>query len=172
MKILPALLITWMVACHVAGTARAEIYKWVDEKGVLHFGDIPPQQAVPSLKVESVPIESRPTPDLNQTQPVVQPNKPLVPLPSPSAEPAPEYEEAEVELYTTSWCGYCRQAREFFHLRGIRFTEYDIEVDEEAARRKQEIDPRPGIPLAVINGQVILGFSKTAYEQALASRSE
>jgi len=172
MKILLALLMTWMMACNVAGTARAEIYKWVDEKGIIHFGDIPPQQAIPSIKVESVPIESHPASDPKHTQPAVQPNKPLVPLISPSAKPAPEYEETEVELYTTSWCGYCRQAREFFHARRIPFTEYNIEIDEEAARRKQEIDPRPGIPLAVINGQIILGFSKTAYEQALVSRPE
>jgi glutaredoxin len=77
---------------------------------------------------------------------------------------------ATVDLYVTSWCGYCKKAREFLRARGVPFTEYDIEQDADAARRKQEIDPRPGVPLAVINGQVILGFSASTYERALVNR--
>ena len=30
----------------------------------------------------------------------------------------------KVELYTTSWCPYCKKARDFFRSRGISFTEY------------------------------------------------
>ena len=77
---------------------------------------------------------------------------------------------AAVELYITSWCGYCRKAREFLQSKGISFIEYDIEKDQEAARRKWEIGGGGGIPVAVINGQVIRGFSKATYERALENR--
>ncbi len=73
----------------------------------------------------------------------------------------------EVELYTTSWCRYCEKAREFFRSRNIPFTEYDIEKDKSAGRRKQKLDPAGGVPFAMVNGQAIRGFSETAYARAL-----
>ncbi len=76
----------------------------------------------------------------------------------------------QVELYATSWCGYCKKARAFFNARGIKFTEYDIEKDARAAARKQQLDPNGrGVPFAVINGQKISGFSEALYQQALES---
>jgi glutaredoxin len=74
---------------------------------------------------------------------------------------------AQVELYVTSWCPYCRQAIDFFRPRGIYYALYDIERDDNAARRKNELDPRKGVPFAVINGIKIHGFSEDAYLKAL-----
>jgi glutaredoxin len=76
-------------------------------------------------------------------------------------------ETNRVELYVTSWCPYCRQATDFFRSRGIRYVLYDIERDHSAARRKKELDPRKGVPFAVINGAKIHGFSEKAYLKAL-----
>lgn len=77
------------------------------------------------------------------------------------------YESDQVELYVTSWCPYCRQAIDFFRSRGISYVVYDIEQDGSAARRKNELDPRRGVPFAVINGIKIHGFSEKAYLKAL-----
>ncbi len=77
------------------------------------------------------------------------------------------YESDQVELYVTSWCPYCRQAIDFFRSRGINPVVYDIERDDNAARRKKELDPRKGVPFAVINGVKIHGFSENAYLKAL-----
>jgi glutaredoxin len=73
----------------------------------------------------------------------------------------------EVILYTTSWCPYCKKAREFFNTRNIRFTDYDIEKDKEAAERKKQLDTRSGVPFAIINGKKIHGFSPVDYKKAL-----
>ena len=40
------------------GLALAEMYKWVDERGVVHYSDLPPQQDEPSSEVESLPTPS------------------------------------------------------------------------------------------------------------------
>ncbi len=77
------------------------------------------------------------------------------------------YESDQVELYVTSWCPYCRQAIDFFRSRGINYVVYDIERDDNAARRKKELDPRKGVPFAIINGVKIHGFSEKAYLKAL-----
>ncbi len=73
----------------------------------------------------------------------------------------------EVILFGTSWCPYCRKARDFFRARGIDFIEYDIEKDREAAIRKKELDTKGGVPFAIINGRSIHGYSESAYEKAL-----
>ena len=38
--------------CIVAGTARAALYKWVDEKGVVHYTDTLPPEAVDKARTE------------------------------------------------------------------------------------------------------------------------
>ena len=75
--------------------------------------------------------------------------------------------DTQVELYTTSWCPYCRKAESFLSANGIPFVSYDIEKDKAAAARKKQLDQRKGVPLAVINGQVVYGFSERSYRAAL-----
>jgi glutaredoxin len=76
---------------------------------------------------------------------------------------------AQVDLYITSWCPYCKKAIAFMLKNNIAFKEYDIERDLDAAARKESIDPGySGVPLAVINGTAIRGFSEAKYQKALA----
>ena len=42
----------WLLA---TGLAHAEIYKWVDENGVVHYGDRRPDQAAETVDVEAAP---------------------------------------------------------------------------------------------------------------------
>ncbi len=74
---------------------------------------------------------------------------------------------SKVELFTTSWCPYCRKAEAFLQANGIPFVSYDIEKDSQAAARKRQLDRRKGVPLALINGQVLYGFSERLYRTAL-----
>lgn len=76
-------------------------------------------------------------------------------------------QDVSVELFITSWCPYCRKAEAFLTANGIPFVAYDIEKDAEAARRKKRLDSRKGVPLVVINGQVLYGFSERIYRTAL-----
>ncbi len=73
----------------------------------------------------------------------------------------------QVTVYTTNWCPYCKKAKDFFVSKGVPFTEYDVEADPVAAREKERLAPGAGIPVAVIDGRVIQGFSPTHYEEAL-----
>jgi mycoredoxin len=41
---------------------------------------------------------------------------------------------AEVTMYSTTWCGYCRRLKLQMDQAGIAYTEVDIERDPEAAR--------------------------------------
>jgi len=63
----------------------------------------------------------------------------------------------EVVFYSTSWCGYCKKARKLMDKEGIAYTEYDI---ERSARGRDEYDQLDGkgVPLFVINGEVVHGY--------------
>jgi glutaredoxin len=151
------------------GPTSADMYKWVDTGGVVHFSDRPPAVDSPGGTVEVIE-----TPEYSAGPPPSAPAEP--PRAYPVVEPAPAVSASPaatahpVELYTTSWCTYCRKAKAFFQARGIPFVEYDIERDPEAARRKAMLDGRRGVPFAVVNGRRIHGYSEKAYLAALEGR--
>jgi glutaredoxin-like YruB-family protein len=88
-------------------------------------------------------------------------------FPEETQEDAVAVTGPSVEIYETSWCRYCNKAKNFFRSRGIDFVTYDIEKDEQAARRMRSLTNRQAVPFVVINGQGISGYSVAAYEQAL-----
>lgn len=147
--------------------AWADLYKWVDDKGTVHFSDVPPEVRNTNQPVDTIPSappskwHPTPTPEHNSRTSAVQ----ATPSPSQPSEVQPG--PPKVELYVTSWCKYCKKARNFFLSRNLPFIEYDVEKDPQAAKRRKAIDGRSGVPLAVINGYAIIGYSEKNYEKAL-----
>ena len=143
-----------------AGMTVAAIYKWVDENGVVSYQDMPPPAGVRS-KVVTPTSAYRPDPE--------NPVRVQRSTSSASASTVAGSTVPKVEIYVTSWCGYCKKAKKFFAARGIPFIAYDIEKDRAAAQRKSKLSPGCGVPVTVINGQVLRGFSAPAYSSALKS---
>ena len=120
--------------------ADAKLYTWKDRNGVIRRTYYPPPEDQ------------------------VWGNKPS----HPTVTVRDQVMENKVELYVTDWCPYCKKAIKFFQSRGIPFKVYDIEKDKQAAARKSQLDGgQKGVPLAVINGTRIHGFSAEHYESAL-----
>lgn len=166
--VLLGLLTTCCFSLVVPASTGAEIYKWVDEQGNVHFQDHPPQEAgrVKDIEVrESSPVrpqETTPAPSVaagSQEQAVVG----AVPA---EQKPVP-MSSIRVELYYVDWCRWCKKAREFFRSQGVQLTEYDIEKDSAAAARKKDLDPEKGVPFAIVNGVKINGYSPERYTRAL-----
>ncbi len=77
-----------------------------------------------------------------------------------------------VILYSTSWCGYCTQARAWLKRRGVPFVEKDVERDPAAAKELAGKRARAGIrsggvPVIDVGGSLVLGFDKPRLEQLL-----
>ncbi len=85
---------------------------------------------------------------------------------TPHSALAANYSE-EVVLFSTSWCGYCRKAREYLNSNGIAHVEYDIEKSSEGKRQFAELGGR-GVPLILVGNEQIRGWSPAALEAALA----
>ncbi|MGZ4982377.1 MAG: glutaredoxin family protein [Methylobacter sp.] len=146
MTINPSLIL--LFALTFALPAQAKIYKWTDAEGKSHFSASKP--------AGSASIENRKDLEVTSPQPAPVDNKAQAIAP-------------QIDLYVTSWCPYCKKAMAFLRKNNIAFNTYDIEQDADAATRKKDLDPGySGIPLAVINGTTIRGFSESSYQQALA----
>jgi len=124
--------------------SAAEIYKWTDEKGNVHFGDSPKDES----KAEKVVVE------VNSYENV-------------SYDKVEFYQGAEskrVTMYATSWCGYCKKARNYFRENGISYIEYDIEKDERA-KRMYDLLGGKGVPVILVGKKRMNGFSETGFER-------
>ena len=163
------LFVVFLVLIFAGAAYSVEIYKWMDDKGVVHFSDTPPPDS--SEAIEEDASSSDPSPQANTSSAPQSPNAAVDPdffdilKQSPEASEAPE--APNVEIYVTSWCVYCKKAEQFFRSRGIEFAEYDIEKDENAARRMMALTSKKAVPFVVINGHGIQGYSVEAYESAL-----
>lgn len=154
---LTSILLTVVGFCN-STAAVYNMYKWVDKDGIIHMEDAPPQDLSKSTKVEKITSEGRTTSNGPQrTQPTRN-----------QGQKQTRQSAATVEIYTAVWCPYCTQAKEYLRSRGIAYREYDIDKDKEALKRKNELVPNGGVPVAVINGKVISGFSSNAYDRVLA----
>ena len=73
-----------------------------------------------------------------------------------------------VDIYITSWCPYCKKAMAYLRSKNIAFNAYDIEKNARAKSKKRKLDPGySGVPLTVINGKILKGFSASRFEKAL-----
>lgn len=72
-------------------------------------------------------------------------------------------------IYSTSWCGYCKMAKQYLAQKNVVYTEKNVEEDPVAY---QELEKKMGgnfrgVPVLDINGTIILGFDRPAIDRAL-----
>lgn len=89
-----------------------------------------------------------------------------------AVRPAAVRRADEVVLYSTSWCGPCKRAKEWLKKKGIDFTERDVEKDrgatQELAEKCARAGVRPGgVPVLDARGRLLTGFDEKAYAEAL-----
>ena len=78
--------------------------------------------------------------------------------------------EASVTIFTTAWCGSCRQAKRFLDDRAISYREIDIESDPAAAALVEKwARGYRTVPTFVIGDRVIVDWDRKAVENALAA---
>ena len=72
-------------------------------------------------------------------------------------------------MYEADWCGVCRQARAFFEHNGISYTSRDVDADPNVKEKARRLSGNTSIPVIVIDGKVMQGFSEEAVQSALTS---
>lgn len=152
-----------------AGNAEAEMYIWKDENGVTHVTDTPPADEVPEEEVSTLPTVTYTSPPetsagSSRSEAVRQESRQIRPAPRQTSR---RRRTPKVEMYSTSWCGYCKKAKAFFRGQGFSVTEYDVETDKSAAIRMKRLGGGKSVPFVVIGDAKIRGYSEAAYLQAL-----
>ena len=131
--------------------AQADIFRWVDAKGNVQFGDRPP----PSSAAKRIEVE------INSYESV-------------SVEAFEAFNSGaargkSVVMYSASWCGVGKRARQFLSQRKIPFQEYDVEKTRKGKKDFAELKGR-GVPILLVRGQRMNGFSASRFERLYESR--
>jgi glutaredoxin len=151
-----SILIAVLLLVVFVGTVQAEVYRFTDSKGTLHFVD--DISKVPK-KYRNQLRNAKPLKDISIV------DSGAVSSPLETEEPATRRTSSiggnNVELFVTSWCGYCRKMERFLEKKGIPYTAYDIEKDENAARTYRELGGR-GVPVVRIGSNVVRGYNPDA----------
>jgi glutaredoxin len=134
------------------GTANADFYTWEDESGVAHITDYPPP-AKSGKKVQIYKSDSDTSPEMSSAE--------------AKDRSKGSKKEADIVLYTKNTCDECDKAREFLKSKKVLFTEYNIDSNKEAAKKRKEIDDSTDCPFAIINRNQVYGFSANVYDRAL-----
>ncbi len=68
----------------------------------------------------------------------------------------------KVEIYTRSWCGYCRMAKVMLDQKEISYQEIEISDDPELEQKMIERSGRTSVPQIFIDDKAIGGFTDLA----------
>jgi glutaredoxin len=71
----------------------------------------------------------------------------------------------KVVIYSASWCGHCKKARQYFIANKIAFVEYDIEKSKAAQRHYLKLGGTGGVPLIMVGKRKIQGFSAARFNK-------
>jgi glutaredoxin-like YruB-family protein len=76
-----------------------------------------------------------------------------------------------VVVYTTPTCGFCHQVKAYLNQQGVPFAEYDVSRDPQAAAEMVRLSGQQGVPVVLIDGQVVVGFNRPLIDQLLTHRA-
>ena len=72
-----------------------------------------------------------------------------------------------VNVYSTSWCGFCHQAKAYFDSIGVKYNDINIEEDQAAAEVMVKKTGQMGVPVIEIGETTIVGYDRPKVDKAL-----
>lgn len=139
-----------LLLCLLSSLAAAEIFTWTDDSGKVHFSDSAPE----TVEAESLQLEVN-----------------SVAFPDVKANPVGTLSPGNVVLYSTTWCGFCKKARNFFRKKGISFKEYDVEKTAKGRRDYARLGGG-GVPIILVGEKRLNGFSADRFMSVYRNASQ
>lgn len=72
-----------------------------------------------------------------------------------------------VTIYSSPTCGFCEMAKDYLDEKGVKYTEKDISVDNDALQFVLEKIGQAVTPIITIDDTVIVGFDRPKIDDAL-----
>jgi hypothetical protein len=132
-----------------AGVAHAELFRWVDKDGNVHYSDQPP------------PPNAR---DVQQKPLAPKPGDPPIPYQLQQAT-----RNFPVTFYISACGDGCTQARQLLAKRGIPHTEYDATNPGFQEQLKKLTGGELIVPVLTVGRSVLRGFEAGQWNAALAA---
>ncbi|HEY5801971.1 MAG TPA: glutaredoxin family protein [Burkholderiaceae bacterium] len=133
-----------------AGGAHAQLYKWTDAAGKVHFTSTPPPASAAKVEQRSVPASGSASTDG---------------LPFALAEAVRNF---PVTLYSAPKCAPCDQGRALLQRRGIPFAEKTVQTQDDIARLRQAGGGEQ-LPFLTVGRTRLSAFEAGAWNSALSS---
>ena len=73
----------------------------------------------------------------------------------------------KVTIYSTPTCHFCSLAKDYFTENNVAFEAIDVASDAEKRKEMVEKSGQLGVPVIIIDGEVIVGFNKPKLALAL-----
>jgi len=124
-------------------SSNAEIYKWIDEQGKVHFTDNPPN----NKPAEEIKLQ------INTYSSVEI--KPLVERLG---------KKDKVVIYSAEWCGICTKAKQYFRKNNIAYISYDVEKSR-TGKMDFKLLRGKSVPIIIIGKQRMNGFSASRFDR-------
>ena len=147
------------------GTAVAQstttLYKSTGPDGKTVYSDRPPPNAreAKTLTFQNAPASPLSVETLAYIETLKRSAEARAKAPPPS----------DVVLFSAAWCGYCKKAKAHLAAKQVAYREIDIDTKDGLVAYVQAGGKR-GVPLLVVNGQSVSGYSQASYDAALSPR--
>lgn len=130
-----------LLSVFLIGLAEAEIFRWMDENGKVHFSDKPPK----THSAESIKLKINTYTAVSYDTSNVDVGKKVI-------------------MYSAKWCGVCKKASTYFKQKGIKYTEYDIDRSSIGKSQFKKLGGK-GVPIILVGKHRMNGFSVAGFEK-------
>ncbi len=118
----------------------ATLYRWVDDKGVVHVSENPPEgKTAVAQTIVGEEADKGPTAEEKK---------------------AFRVRPGEVTIYTTPTCPWCHRTKAWMRDRKVRYREIDITTDKKGLEEMVRISGQTGVPVIVVGDEIIVGFNE------------
>lgn len=74
---------------------------------------------------------------------------------------------AQVTIFTTPTCVYCKMAKDFFKKNNVEYSEKNVAIDISARDEMIQKSGQFGVPVIEVNGKIIIGFDQSRLKESL-----
>ena len=75
--------------------------------------------------------------------------------------------EKVVKVYSTPTCPWCRRTKMWLDEKGIKYQDLNVAEDKAARDEMINITHQLGVPIIIIDGEVIIGFKENELKATL-----
>lgn len=72
-----------------------------------------------------------------------------------------------IKVYSTPTCPYCEMAKEYFKEKKVAYEDINVLEDMNARQEMFQKSNQMGVPVIDMDGKIIVGFDRSAIDEAL-----